>query len=341
MLGWGYPPNIDGGLDIHVAHLFNELRSRGVEVDLALPVERAPERPGVIPLDVEGDSMMEIAHDLSREIVSLAEDYDIIHTHDWFGSESGLKAKKYADTAWVSTIHSTASGRSHGASNRIEQLERAMAEKSDAFLTVSRKLAEEVEDEYSSRPEVVPNGFSKPESCDKEIKQELGIETMVFYVGRHSQQKGVELLIYGFKKLLSQVDATLVIGGDGHMRSALEDFVELLGMEDNVIFTGFIASEQLGDYYRAADVFVSPSINEPFGLTITEALESGTPVVATENGAQETLPDSAIVQVSRDSDSISEGILEALERETSPEYEARTWSQAAGEVAEIYGRLNP
>jgi len=339
MIGWGYPPNIDGGLDIHVAELFSELKEE-VNVDLALPEDRAPEKDNIVGLKTNSDDIMSKAHDISKQAVDLAEEYDIIHTHDWFGAESGLKAKKYSNTKWVSTIHSTASGRTQGNSRRMEKFERCMAESSDAFIAVSQTLADEVEGEYGVKPRVIENGYSKPKSIDKDVKKELEIEDdMIFYVGRHAEQKGIELLIYAFKKLLEEENASLVIGGDGGMRQSLEEFAKIMDIEEKVVFTGFIPEQELGDYYEAADVFVSPSINEPFGLTITEALESETRVVATKNGAQETLPEEAIIKVSRETDSIKEGIKTALEKDYFPDYESRSWEEVAEETLEIYEEL--
>ncbi|MFB6204142.1 MAG: glycosyltransferase family 4 protein [Candidatus Nanohaloarchaea archaeon] len=340
MLGWGFPPNIDGGLDIHVAHLFQELRELDVEVTLALPEDRAPNIPDVVGIETDADGMIPCARDMSREVVTMAEDYDIIHTHDWFGAESGLKAMKYSGVRWVSTLHSLSSSRSRSTNREIEQMERAAVERSDELIAVSRKLGDAVFNEYGREPRVIHNGFSQPSSTGKNVKEELGIDgKMVFFVGRHAEQKGIEHLLYGFSKFLNAGDATLVIGGEGHMTPALEDFVEILGIGDRVKFPGFIPDEELGDYYSAADVFVSPSIDEPFGLTLTEALESGTPVVATENGAEEVLPQDSFVKVRPDSDSIKTGLEKAMEVEI-PEFESRSWEAVARETMEIYRSLS-
>lgn len=336
MLGWGYPPDIDGGLDIHVANLFEELRELGIDVDLALPEDRAPEREGIIALETgEGDMVSKVRR-LSKEFLELAEEYDIVHTHDWFGSEPGLKAKKYSDVDWISTFHSLSSQRSRKPSSVMEEMERGIVERADEVIAVSKMLAGEVNDSYGRKPTVIHNGFSQASSTGKDVKEELGIEgEMVLYVGRHAEQKGLEHLLYGFKKFLDERSATLVLGGDGHMRGALEEFTEMLDIEEEVVFEGFIPEEELGDYYTSADVFVSPSINEPFGLTVTEAVEAGTPVVATRSGAEEVLPGSAIVSVEPDSDSISQGLQKALEREI-PKFEPRSWREVAEETVEIY-----
>ena len=339
MLGWGFPPKIEGGLDIHVAHLYEELRKKGVDIDLALPEEYAPAGEDFIALESSSDHVLPKSREISSQVAELAQDYDIIHTHDWFGSEAGLKSKKYSDVEWVSTLHSLSSQRSRNTNEEGLKLERAAAEKSDCLIAVSNQLADEVKSEFGEESRVIHNGFTKKKARGRDMKEKLGIEdNMIFFVGRHTEQKGLEHLLYGFKKFLEDNGGTLVLGGKGHMQEALQEFTEILGIEENVIFPGFIPEEDLGDYYSSADVFVSPSINEPFGLTITEALEHQTPVVAAESGVEEVLPDNTIAKVSPSSDEICRGIEEALEREIGS-IEGRSWEKVAEETLEVYRDL--
>lgn len=341
LVGWGFPPNIDGGLDVHVNQLFRHLQESGeIDVDLALPEDRAPQEDDIIPVETgEGDMNWKARH-MSSHIAEIAGDYDLIHTHDWFGAEAGFKSCKYSDTKWVSTIHSLASDRSR--SGGAEELEEVAVKEPDVLLTVSEKLGEKIQDEYGYTPEVIYNGFSTAECSGRDVKKDLGIDgDMVFFVGRHAEQKGIEHLIYGFKKYLdSGEDADLVIGGDGHMTESLQDFVELLGIEEKVHFTGFIPDRELGDYYEAADLFVSPSVSEPFGLTITEALQAGTPVAATSNGVEEILSTEQIISIEPDSESIKEGIEKGLKTSFEPIEDSRTWQDMTEEILEVYSRLN-
>ena len=343
LVGWGYPPKIDGGLDIHVYHLFQELRKKqDLEVKLALPEEKTLERDSIISIESGDGDMTWKARKISAEVAELAENFDIVHTHDWFGAEAGFKAKKYSDTVWVSTMHSLSSNRNRGISEDIAKLEKISAEESDELIAVSESLGEEISKEFGKESKIIHNGFSQPESSGKKVKEELEIDDdMIFFVGRHAEQKGIEHVLYGFKKFLENGnDASLVIGGEGHMTDALKNFVEILGLKQKVFFTGFIPREELGDYYREADAFVSPSINEPFGLTITEALESGTPVLATDSGVSELVGEGSITEISPDSDSISEGLEKALEKDFSPDYDSRSWSDMAEEVSEVYRRFS-
>ena len=336
IVGWGYPPKIDGGLDIAVKELFKGLQEKeDVEADLMLPAERAPNQENIISVEVEGD-MFSKAEQLSRSAAEKASEYDIIHTHDWFGAEAGFKAQKYSDTKWVSTFHSLSSSRSRVPSEKLEKLEEIAVKNADIITAVSDKLSQEIESIHGKRPEPVYNGFS---TLGKGNEIDFGTDKPVFfYVGRHSEQKGLEHLIYGFKKYLETNEGLLILGGKGHLKQALEDFVELLEIEESVRFEGFIPDDNLADYYRSADVFVSPSINEPFGLTISEALSCGTRVICTESGINELLPSEAVTLVEPNSYSISEGLEKSLEKEPV-EIEGRSWSEMVEDYLEIYQSL--
>lgn len=340
LVGWGYPPNIDGGLDIHVKHLFKELERKDVDVTLVLLEEYAPDRENIIGVETSG-AIVQRARDLSSGVAKIAEEYDIVHTHDWLGAEAGFKARKYGDVKWVSTLHSLISNWSRNESSwkEVEELEEVAATEPDKLLAVSKKLAREIEEEHRVDSEVIHNGFSVPETSEKDVKKNLGIDTdMIFFVGRHAEQKGIEHLLYGFKKFQEDDEAELAIGGDGYMRESLEEFAEMLGIEEKVYFVDYIPSKELGDYYSAADLFVSPSINEPFGLTITEALESGTPVLATENGVSEVSSE-FIIETSPDSEEIAEGIEKGLRIDSEIEVESRSWEEMAEEVIKVYSEV--
>jgi starch synthase len=168
------------------------------------------------------------------------------------------------------------------------------------------------------------------------VRDSLGIDgEMLFFVGRHTDQKGISHLLYAMKKLRGR-DVTLVIGGSGHQTEQLKRFAELLGIEQRVAFVGYVPESELGDYYAASDAFVSPSFSEPFGITITEALEAGTQVVSTRCGAGEILPEGCLIEVTPDSESIVDGLTAALNRESLPEYERRDWSEVARDTLAVY-----
>ena len=337
MLGWGFPPNVTGGLDTWVGEVFEAFEQKGVDIQLLLPEEYAPDdREGIHSVPTgEGDIITRVGR-MSDTFVELAEDSDIAHTNDWFGYGPGLRAKRETDATWVSAFHSLSSDRNINPPEREVETERRVAKQSDVLISVSEITRQNVRDLYEADSHVVHNGFSSIDPSGVDVKADLGIEgPMLFFVGRHTDQKGISHLLYAMDKV-KNTDATLVLGGSGHQTEHLKMFTELLGLTDRIKFAGYIPEENLGDYYAAADVFISPSRAEPFGLTITEALAAGAQVVATESGVRETLPEDCLVEVTTDSDSIARGIDEALAREGPPEYEPRTWDEVADDLLEVY-----
>jgi glycosyltransferase involved in cell wall biosynthesis len=340
MLGWGFPPNVSGGLDTHVGELFDGMQARGVDIELVLPGEYAPEdREGIVGVPTgDGDIITRIGR-LSSTFAERAQDADIVHTHDWFGYGPGSRAKSNADVEWVTTFHSLSSDRNIDPPKREVETERRNVERCDHLLAVSELLAGKVHDEYGGSPEVIYNGFSTVETTGRDLKAELGIDgKMLFFVGRHTDQKGISHLVYALDKLRRD-DVTLVMGGSGHLTDQLKRFAELIGVEDQIEWVGYIPEEELGDYYASADLFVSPSLSEPFGITIVEALSVGTRVVATESGAAEVLPDDCVIEVEPDSESIAEGVEYGLSLEGPPEYEPLTWDEVVDQTVEFYERI--
>jgi len=338
MLGWGFPPEITGGLDMVVGRLFEEFETReDIDFQLVLPAEYAPEdRAGIhgVPTG-KGDIITRIGR-LAGEFAELAADADIIHTNDWFGYNPGSRARSETDVAWVTSFHSLSADRNVNPPDREVRTEQRLADRSDRLIAVSEFTHERIREEYDADSTVIYNGFSAVEPTGRDVKADLDIDgKMLFFVGRHTHQKGLSYLVYALSKLRHD-DVTLVLGGSGHLTDQLRRFVELLGLEDSVHFVGYIAQEDLGDYYASADLFVSPSLAEPFGLTIVEALSVGTRVVACRSGVAELLPEDCVIEVTPDSDAIADGIDYALSLDTPIEYEERTWDEVADDHATFY-----
>jgi glycosyltransferase involved in cell wall biosynthesis len=340
MLGWGFPPNVSGGLDTVVGELFEQFDGRDdVDIELVLPEEYAPDRENIhgVPTG-EGDVITRIGR-LAEPFVNRAADADIVHTHDWFGYNPGSRAQATHDVEWVTTFHSISADRNTNPPDREVETETRIVERADHLVAVSDLTRRRVMSHYGGDPAVVYNGFKRVEPTGRDLKADLGIEgPMLFFVGRHTHQKGISKLLYAMEKL-RRPDIHLVIGGTGHLTEQLRRFTELVGVEDRVTFAGYIPEAELADYYASADLFVSPSLAEPFGMTIVEALSAGTRVVTTECGAAEVLPDTCLVQVEPDSEAIADGIETALAMQGTPTYEERTWDTVADEHADMYREL--
>jgi len=338
MLGWGFPPNVSGGLDTVVGELHDAYADRDdVALTLVLPDEYAPaDVPNVqgVPTG-SGDVITRIGR-LADAFVDAAEDADVVHTHDWFGHTPGARAQATHDVQWVSTFHSLSADRNLNPPARELDTEQRIVDRADSLVAVSNLTARRTAEQYGTEPAVVHNGFKRVEPTGRDVKADLGIDgNMLFFVGRHTHQKGIEYLVYALTKLRRD-DVTLVLGGTGHLTDQLRRFAELVGVADQVEFAGYIPERELPDYYASADLFVSASLAEPFGMTIVEALSTGTRVVATESGAAELLPEDCVVEIDPTSASIADGVERALAMTGEPVYEERGWDQVAVEYVALY-----
>lgn len=343
MLGWGFPPNVSGGLDTHVGELFDGMRAQGIDIELVLPAEYAPAgRDGIVGVPTgEGDIITRVGR-MSETFAAHAADADIIHTHDWFGYGPGSQAAAAHDVPWLTSFHSLSSDRNVDPPEREVETERRLARRADHSIAVSKLLAGRVRDQYGADPDVVYNGFSTPRQTGADVRARHDIahdDPMLLFVGRHTHQKGIDHLLYALEHL-PQEELTLVLGGTGHLTPRLERFAELLGVRDSLVLAGYVSEAELGDYYAAADLFVSPSLSEPFGITITEALMVGTRVVATESGVGEILPTDALIEVETDSRSIAAGVTRGLALSGDPQFEAREWPAVAEETLAVYEQLS-
>ncbi|WP_135667467.1 glycosyltransferase family 4 protein [Halorhabdus rudnickae] len=340
MLGWGFPPNVSGGLDTAVGELFEQFDARAdVEIELVLPAEYAPDREGIHGVPTGEGSVADRIDRLSGEFVEYAADADIVHSHDWFGYGPGSQAQAAHDLEWVTTFHSLTSDRNRYPPDREIRTEQQVVDQTDHLIAVSEVTRRAVREHYDGDAQVIYNGFSSVQTTGRDVAAELGIGgEMLFFVGRHTHQKGIDHLVYAMDRL-DREEVTLVVGGTGHLTGRLKRFVEILGVEDMVEFVGYVPESELGDYYESADVFVSPSLAEPFGITIVESLSAGTRVVACESGAAEVLPEGCIVEVEPNSRSIATGIGRALDAGPLPDYEHRSWETVADEHVEFYREI--
>jgi glycosyltransferase involved in cell wall biosynthesis len=361
MIGWGFPPKIQGGLDIHVYEICKQLAKKN-DVSLVLPKFNSPAKNSagikIIPIKCGyKKSLAKTVSEYNRNIVNECKnlDFDIIHSHDWFGVEASEKLK--AKAPWILTLHSLEYMRScaSGKKTIMERLERRGAKECDKVIAVSRFMKKSIVKNYSMNPkkiEVVYNSATirqgKPEKIRRALR--LGDCPLVLFLGRHSKQKGIEYLIYSAKSVLEKIpEARFVIAGEGHLKDSLEAFSRHMGLDGKVIFPGFIPEADLASYYSAADVFVYPSIYEPFGISVLESLLSGTPAITTKDaGVMERLPEMDSIAGVRPGNSreLADNIVRILserKRVSNKEKEilAKTysWEKSAKEILGIYQKL--
>ncbi len=282
-------------------------------------------------------------------------DHDVIHAHDWMTFKAAINAKKVSGKPLVVHIHATEYERTAGNPNpMIYDYEKEGMVAADEIIAVSEKTKEKIVAHYGIDPnkiEVVHNAVDVPNNFSFEVNEDDPDKPykLVLFLARMAPSKGADYLLRAAAKVLKKMsDVKFVFVGKGGM---LDDMIDLsidLGITKNVIFTGFLNHDQVDQAYRQADLFVMPSVAEPFGITALEAIRNGTPVLMSkQSGASEVIQNCLKVDF-WDVDEMANKILAVLSHGTLAEtlqvngirdLERITWDSQSQRVLDIYQRL--
>ena len=228
----------------------------------------------------------------------MSEEFDIIHAHDWLSIPAGLVAKEATGKPLIVHIHATEFDRSggQGVDQRVYDVEREGMQKADAVIAVSNLTKSIIVTKYGipeSKIEVIHNGVNEIIGGNVDINLTALKEEykLVLFVGRLTIQKGPDIFLKVAREVLAHYEKVIfIVAGSGDMKEQLINEAAALGISDRVIFTGFMRDESLRKLFSSADLFVMPSVSEPFGITALESLISGTPVlVSKQSGASEVV----------------------------------------------------
>jgi len=226
------------------------------------------------------------------------ENFDIIHAHDWLSFPAGVEAKKVSGKPLVVHVHATEFDRSGGecVDARIYEIEKRGLDNADKIIVVSDFTKRKIVKYYgvdAKKVEVVHNGLTSARS-----KNKAGLETfrktgyrVVLFLGRMTLQKGPDWFLKAAQKVLEVYPKVLfIMAGTGDMERQVIEEAARMGISDKVLFTGYVQDEDLSRMYKAADLYVMPSVSEPFGLVALEALSHKTPVIISkQSGVSETV----------------------------------------------------
>ncbi len=288
------------------------------------------------------------------DIVAQKEDFDIIHAHDWLSFGAGIRAKERSGKPFIAHIHATEfdRGGGEGVNSLVYSLEKEGMEKADKVIAVSYFTKEIILKHYGINPqkvEVVHNGidFSKEEDVSRNVHQiKKAGKKVVLFVGRLTLQKGPDYFIKAAKRVCDfSKDTYFIISGSGDMENYLIEEVARMGISDKVFFTGFLRGEKLKEVYRLADLFVMPSVSEPFGITPLESLINGTPVLMSRQSGVSEVVSHALKVDFWDVEGISDKILAVLNYDAlscclkehgKKEVKKISWESAAEKCIKIY-----
>ena len=252
----------------------------------------------VSDIDYSGNMYTEV-HRYAAIATELAgnEDFDIVHAHDWMTYPAGIAVAAMSRKPLIVHVHSTEFDRSGEHVNQmIYDIERRGMHAADKIIAVSFRTRNIIISRYGvsgDKVEVVHNGVERNGNGSWPFEQSVidKDEKIVLFLGRITMQKGPEYFLQAAKKVLEVMDnVKFVMAGSGDMMHRAIEMAAELGIGSKVLFTGFLRGGDVQKIYQMADLFVMPSVSEPFGLVPLEALENDVPVIISkQSGVSEVL----------------------------------------------------
>ncbi|MBB6430187.1 glycosyltransferase [Algisphaera agarilytica] len=314
--------------------------------------EPEPARTQEAP-DYDGDLTAE-AHRYANLCVDLArgEDFDVIHAHDWLTFPAGIAVARATGKPLIVHVHSTEYDRSGENVNTVVRgIEHEGCHAATRIIAVSRRTKSVLVERYDLHPdkiEVVYNGIENgPANPDITIPPKIDKDDkIVLFLGRVTMQKGPEYFIRAAKRVLEILDhVKFVVAGTGDKIQELIEMAARAGIGHKVVFTGFLRGDDVERVFKMADVYVMPSVSEPFGIAPLEAIAHDVPVIMSKQSGVSEVIEHALKVDFWDTDEMANKIVAVLRhpplgatmREHADlEVRKLTWEGAAAKCHEVY-----
>lgn len=293
----------------------------------------------------EIDYYVVVAETIAKEL-----EFDVIHVHDWMTFPAGMAAKRISGKPLVVHIHSTEFDRSgYHINPAIYSMEKEGMDSADMIIAVSNFTRDIIIRNYYINPDKVKTVYNAVESAKTEERKAYvkgDGEKTVSFLGRITMQKGPEYFVEAASLVLRKMgNVRFVMAGKGDLQDAMKKRVAELNISDHFHFPGFLKNEEVMELFRMSDVFVMPSVSEPFGLVSLEAMQAEVPVIISkQSGVSEILKN--VIKVDYwDISSMAHTICDLLNNPESAnklrkrgkkEVDKLLWKNSASKVRDIY-----
>jgi glycogen(starch) synthase len=304
-----------------------------------------------------GPNIREEVHRYATRVLQIAESeqFDVIHAHDWMTFPAGIALASHSGKPLVVQIHSTEFDRSGEHVNQyVYDIERHGMQAAARVIAVSNYTRNIIINRYGVPPEkieVVYNGVESPRgvSSASEASVRKDPDKIVLFLGRITMQKGPEYFLHAAKRVLEkEKNVKFIMAGDGDKLYGSIEEAAWLGIGHKVLFTRFLRGADVDRVYQMADLYVMPSVSEPFGIAPLEALQHDVPVLISKtSGIAETFRHALKVDF-WDIDEMANKIIavlrhpplqEALRVNGRREAVRFRWEDSAARVHEVYRKV--
>jgi glycosyltransferase involved in cell wall biosynthesis len=229
-------------------------------------------------------------------VVARSEQFDIIHAHDWLTYPAGVHAKMVSGKPLCIHVHATDFDRSRGKVNpTVYSIEKNGMDHADCIMCVSELTRQTVINQYHQDPRKCFAMHNAVYPLSQDLldipRPDHSKEKVVTFLGRITMQKGPEYFVEAASLVLQRThNIRFVMAGSGDMLEQMIELVAQRDIADRFHFPGFQRGRQVYECYKNSDVFVMPSVSEPFGIAPLEAMQCGTPsIISKQSGCGEIL----------------------------------------------------
>ncbi len=296
------------------------------------------------------DLMLEVSrYAMVASVIARQLDFDLIHAHDWLTYAAGVAAKRATGKPLVVHMHATEFDRSgENVNQQVYNIERMGMSEADLVISVSNFTRQIVINKYGIDPEKVITVHNAVEADEREREQyKRNVpEKIVTFLGRITFQKGPDYFVQSAIKVLQKdPNVRFVMAGSGDMLNRIIQQVAALGVADKFHFTGFLKGPEVTKMFAMSDVYVMPSVSEPFGISPLEAMRSNVPVIISkQSGVSEVLKHAVKVDF-WDTDAMADAIYGLLHYKAlskmfkklgKDEVDNLKWDNSAAKVKNVY-----
>ncbi|GAB1406072.1 MAG: glycosyltransferase family 4 protein [Lentimicrobiaceae bacterium] len=282
--------------------------------------------------------------------IASSSQFDVIHAHDWLTYAAGIAAKKASGKPLVVHMHATEFDRSgENIDRRVYDIEREGMMAADRVIAVSNLTRNIVINKYGIPAEkvvAIHNAVEPVDTGDRPMYASHVPEKIVTFLGRVTYQKGPEYFIEAAYKVLQRdKNVRFVMAGTGDLLEKMIRRVAQLRISSKFHFTGFLRGESVDRMFGMSDVYVMPSVSEPFGISPLEAMRSNVPVVISKQSGVAEILQHALKVDFWDIDAMADAIYALLNYKSLPamfakygahEVDNLKWENAARHIKKVY-----